>query len=345
MLLEKNELALKYEQFKSENPTLRIREIAKKLSTTEAQLVACNRGKNVTMLRPEFSEILGEIESLGKVMALTRNNEVVHERKGIYQNFSATPHAWLFVGKDIDLRIFPSVWKYAFAVREGSEDRARWSIQFFAKDGSAVHKIYMEKESDLTVFHQLVEKYKAENQDEELEISAPIPLESKELGDDEIDIEGFRNAWVNLQDTHDFFGMLKTFNVTRTQALRLAPNEFFAKKMANDTLRKALFAAADSGVSIMVFVGNSGMIQIHTGPVKKIVEHGHWINVLDPEFNLHVLENAIAETWIVRKPTTDGEVTSIELFNASGELICTLFGERKPGKPELDSWRALVADL
>jgi putative hemin transport protein len=115
--------------------------------------------------------------------------------------------------------------------------------------------------------------------------------------------------------------------------------------MPNDTLRRALFSASENGVSIMVFVGNAGMIQIHTGTVKKIVEHGPWINVLDPDFNLHVKEPAISETWVVRKPTVDGFVTSIELFNEKGELICTLFGERKPGKPELESWRELVAKL
>ncbi len=345
MLLEINELALRYEQFKAENPQVRIREVAKRLGTTEAQLVALGIDKNTTRLRPNFQEILAEIPKLGKVMALTRNNEVVHERKGVYANFSTTPHAWLFVGKDIDLRIFPSVWAFAFAVREGSDEQARWSFQFFANDGSAVHKIYLEKESDLTAFHELVEKFKAREQEATLEIGPKIPLESKALIDDEIDISGFQDAWINLQDTHDFFGMLRKFKVTRTQALRLAPSEYFAKKVPNDTLRRCLLASAESGVSIMVFVGNAGMIQIHTGEVKSIVEHGPWINVLDPEFNLHVLENAIAETWIVRKPTTDGEVTSIELFNSDGELICTLFGERKPGKPELESWRVIVSNL
>jgi putative hemin transport protein len=37
---------------------------------------------------------------LGKVMALTRNDECVHERKGTYLNGDfSSPHAQLFVGK------------------------------------------------------------------------------------------------------------------------------------------------------------------------------------------------------------------------------------------------------
>jgi putative hemin transport protein len=139
--------------------------------------------------------------------------------------------------------------------------------------------------------------------------------------------------------------MLKTFKVTRTQALRLAPSDFFAKKMSNGVLRQALNLAAADGTSIMVFVGNPGIIQIHTGPVKNIVDHGPWINVLDPAFNLHLKEGAVTESWVVRKPTVDGIVTSLELFNERKELICTLFGERKPGIPELEAWRAIVEQL
>ncbi|EGD00334.1 putative hemin ABC transporter protein [Burkholderia sp. TJI49] len=95
----------------------------------------------------------------------------------------------------------------------------------------------------------------------------------------------------------------------------------------------------------MVFVGNAGMIQIHTGPVANVREVGAWINVLDPGFNLHVREDMIAAAWVVKKPTSDGIVTSLELFDRQGDHVALLFGERKPGKAERDDWRALVATL
>jgi putative hemin transport protein len=72
---------------------------------------------------------------------------------------------------------------------------------------------------------------------------------------------------------------------------------------------------------------------------------GSWINVMDPRFNLHLRSDSVAQAWIVRKPTADGIVTSVELFNDNGEAIAMFFGERKPGKPELTAWRALVDEL
>lgn len=334
-----------YAQLKQENAQLRIREAAKQLNVSEVELLVLGCGNQVTRLRPEFIEILGEVESLGYVMALSRNDEVVHERKGIYENFSSNPHASLFVGKDIDLRIFTSAWDSAFGVAEGSEESPRYSIQFFGKDGLALHKIYVEPKSNVEAFHALVAKYKNEDQGQIQPVDKTPKQPETELADADIDVAGFQAAWTGLKDTHEFFGMLRKFKVTRTQALRLAPAGNFAVKTDNKALRRTLTMASEEQVSIMVFVGNPGIIQIHTGTVKNIVDHGPWINVLDPEFNLHLKEEGIAESWIVRKPTEDGIITSLELFNANKELICTLFGARKPGIPELESWSALMAKV
>ncbi|WP_296146461.1 ChuX/HutX family heme-like substrate-binding protein [uncultured Flavobacterium sp.] len=340
-----NNLKSQWEKLKAESPNLRIRNAAEKLGVSEAELVATQVGETVTRLRPEFSAILSEIEKLEKVMALTRNEECVHERKGIYLNpdFSS-PHAGLFVGEDIDLRIFLGHWAKVFAVAEKSEHGDRKSLQFFGKDGLAIHKIYLTKDSNDAAFDELVAKYKSEDQSID-ETTVEVPLNIDEKADADIDVAGFQAAWETLKDTHEFFGMLRKFGVTRTQALRLAPNENYAKKVDKDVIVKMLEGAAESKLPIMVFVGNRGNIQIHTGRVRKTMWHGDWFNIMDPDFNMHLDMSKIAQTWIVRKPTEDGEVTAIEVFNEMGEIIVQFFGKRKPGIPELKEWKDLVASL
>ncbi|KGO85664.1 heme ABC transporter [Flavobacterium rivuli WB 3.3-2 = DSM 21788] len=340
-----NTLKQQWETLKAESPNLRIRNAAEQLGVSEAELVATQVGETVTRLRPEFAAILTDVESLGKVMGLTRNNECVHERKGVYLNpdFSS-PHAGIFLGEDIDLRIFLGHWAKAYAVAEKSEHGDRKSLQFFGKDGLAIHKIYLTADSDAAAFDALVAKYKADDQGTE-ETVVEVPLNIDEKADADIDVAGFQAAWSTLKDTHEFFGMLRKFGVTRTQALRLAPNENFAKKVEKDVIVKMLEGAAESKLPVMVFVGNRGNIQIHTGRVRKTMWHGDWFNVMDPDFNLHLDMSKIAQTWIVRKPTEDGEVTAIEVFNELGEIIVQFFGKRKPGIPELQEWKELVASL
>ncbi|WP_126654231.1 hemin-degrading factor [Chryseobacterium aureum] len=335
-----NDLKEKWEALKAENPHIRIRNAAAQLEVSEAELLATSIGEGVTALKPDFKEILTAAEQLGKVMALTRNDECVHERKGTYLNGDfSSPHAQLFVGEDIDLRIFLNHWKFAFAVLEGDKK----SLQFFGKDGLALHKIYVTKDSNEAAFDAIVEKYRAEDQNQTLVFEAAAPKQP-EKADSDIDVEGFKKAWTELKDTHDFFMMTRKYGVSRTQALRLAP-EGFAKKIDNAKVVNILEDASEKNTPIMVFVGNRGMIQIHTGNVKKTLWHQQWFNVMDPDFNLHLDVTKIAEAWIVKKPTEDGEVTAIEVFNSEGDFIVQFFGKRKPGIPELQEWKDLVAAL
>jgi putative hemin transport protein len=147
-----------------------------------------------------------------------------------------------------------------------------------------------------------------------------------------------------MTDTHQFFPLLRKFGLARTQALQLAPNDY-AHRVGEGSARLLLREAARHAVPIMCFVGNPGMIQIHSGGVERVEVAGPWLNVLDPGFNLHLREDRIAAAWVVKKPTADGLVTSLELYDDAGETIALFFGVRKPGVPERAQWRALIAEL
>ncbi|HEY8378551.1 MAG TPA: ChuX/HutX family heme-like substrate-binding protein, partial [Nannocystis sp.] len=49
-----------------------------------------------------------------------------------------------------------------------------------------------------------------------------------------------------------------------------------------------------------------------------------------------------AQAWVVRKPTTDGVVTSLDLFDEAGDPIAAFYGAPRPGRPEIDAWRELL---
>lgn len=331
------DLKTRYEDAKAANPKARIRDLATQLETSEAQLAAL--GASNVLLNDDFKTLLLDAHTLGHVMALTRNDNAVHERKGVYNNISFEGPVGMALNEDIDLRLFMMHWKYGFAVQEGE----RSSLQFFDKSGQAVHKIYATEKTDMPAWEALVDKYKAAQRTTELSV-APYPACEPALPDAAIDVAAFRQDWLELKDTHEFFGLLRKYKLQRTQALRLAP-EGHAVEVAADMARKMLIAAAERQVPIMVFVGSRGCIQIHTGNVNQVMPTGPWFNVIDPEFNLHLRETAIAQTFIVKKPSVDGIVTSIELFDANGEMIVQFFGKRKPGNPELESRRDLITSI
>lgn len=326
-------------------PHTRIRNAAAALGVAEAQLLATRCGNGVTRLDGPFGSLLTEVEPLGQVMALTRNAGAVHEKTGVYHNVKLmeSHNMGLVLDEAIDLRLFLSNWHLGFAVTTESPAGPRHSLQFFDETGTAVHKIFLTRKSDAAAYDALVERYRHEDQ------STAQPVEPVEPGDPEtpdeaIDQAAFLEDWAALRDTHDFFPLLKEYAVGREQALRLAEGRF-TRRVAAESLQHTLTAAAEQEAPIMIFVGNRGCLQIHTGPVRKLKSTPPWFNVLDPGFQLHLNEEHIAAAWVVEKPTRDGTVTSLELLNADGDVLALLFGKRKPGIPERDDWRGIIRSL
>lgn len=332
----------------------RHRDIAAQLGVSEGELIAAHvsqcppaAGLQASRLRAEWPRIVAGLEMAGEVMALTRNASCVHEKTGIYRKTSANGPAGremgLVLGGEIDLRVFYGRWAHGFAVDEITDKGTQRSLQFFDAGGTAVHKVFVKPATDLEAWVRLVVSFLADDQTPGL-TPALIPVAAAEKPDTEIDVTAFQQAWASLRDTHEFFGVLKHHGLTRTQALRLAEPRF-VRQVDAASAQQVLSGAAIIGTPVMVFVGNPGMIQIHTGQVKKVAVTGPWLNVLDPGFNLHLREDHIASAWVVRKPTSDGLVTSLELFDSRGETIAMFFGERKPGCAELCAWRELVDAL
>jgi putative hemin transport protein len=291
--------------------------------------------------------VIAGLAQVGEVMALTRNASCVHEKVGPYANVSVNGPAGrevgLVLGGAIDLRVFYSQWAHGFAVEETSDRGTQHSLQFFDAQGTAVHKVFAREQTHMPAWQVLIEQFVATQQAAGL-TPQPAPAPIPEKPDAAIDVAAFRQAWADLRDTHEFFGLLKQHGLSRTQALRLAEPRF-ARQVDAASAQQILTDAAAEGTPIMVFVGNPGMIQIHAGPVRKVAVMGPWVNVLDHGFNLHLREDHIAAAWVVQKPTTDGVVTSLEFFDAQGDTIAMFFGERKPGHAELCAWRELVDRL
>ena len=325
-------LAQAYQALLSDQPKLRIRDAAKQLETSEAELLQTQEG--VTRLRPEIAELLTAMPSLGETMVLTRNEFCVHEKTGTWKPPQIGRHASLALG-DIDLRMFLGGWKHVLAQSRQAGARALHSIQFFDGQGGAIMKVYALDE-DLGAYQALVGQYRAP----ELEpISAEPKPASKTTVQTTVDVSALSADWAKLQDTHAFYGLLRKHKVQRLDAFQACPD--FAKKVQVD-MDAFLRAAAELELPIMVFVSNPGNIQIHTGPVANILTMGDWVNVMDSTFNLHLNTQGIAHIWRVRKPTVDGDVNSMELYAEDGSTIAMLFGARKEGRKELAVWRGLL---
>jgi len=326
----------------AENTGLRARDLATKLGVTEADLVAAQVGDTVTRITADPDRLMQAICTFGEVMALTRNDSVVHERTGTYDAWHPGQHAAMILGPEIDLRIFPRHWVHGFAVRNDSGKGPSRSLQVFDASGEAVHKVYPREGTDLDAWDRAVVDLSTGDMSDALELEGPIPVEGPQSRPDKAD--ELRAEWDRMTDTHQFLRMVSKLKMNRLGAYRIA-GEPYAVALKPEALNEALLAIMAEALQIMLFVGNRGCIQIHTGKIESLKEMGPWQNVLDPRFNLHLRLDHVAEVWLVSKPTKRGPALSIEAFTAEGGLILQMFGYRKEGQEDTQGFERMAAGL
>lgn len=322
------------------NPKARARDFAAAHALTEADLVAAHVGHGTTAITADPDRLLPWAGRLGEVMALTRTEHCVHERIGTYEDYRTGTFAAMVLGPEIDLRIFGKHWVHAFAVEETGEDGPKRSLQVFDAAGDAVHKIHLKPQSNHALWPDLLANMRLPEQARSLTLSPRRLVEPAKT--DPLGTPALRAAWDKMTDTHQFIGLTKDHGINRLGAYRMAGAPY-VERLEPEAVTLTLTRAAEAAIPVMIFVGNSGCIQIHGGRVEKITPMGPWINVMDPRFNLHLRADRLAEVYRVWKPTRTGDVYSVEGFAADGELILQIFGYRRD--TPADPWNALTHAL
>ncbi|MCT4553239.1 MAG: hemin-degrading factor [Pelagimonas sp.] len=325
-----------------DTPKLRERDLAEKLGISEAQLLAAQVGKTVVRINPVPDVLVPRIPALGEVMALTRNESCVSEKVGTYSEYRGGAHAGMVFNEQIDLRMFPKHWCHAFAVTKETAQGVRRSLQVFDAAGDAVHKVHLRDGSDVDAFRAIRADLALEDQSDWIEVAARTPPEAPKSRPDKVD--QLRSDWAGMTDTHQFLRLCSKLKMNRLGAYRIvgAP---FVRLLDPSAVDVMLHGVRDAGIDFMLFVGNQGCIQIHSGPAVTLRAMGSWQNILDPGFDMHLRLDHIHEVYAVEKPTQRGPALSVEAFDAQGGLILQAFPMAREGRDTRPQWKQIVDGL
>ncbi len=306
-----------------QNPKMRARDLAEQIGVGEAALLAAQGARRITA-SPDA--IMPALTNCGPVMALTRNASAVHEKVGVYDNYHSGEHASMILNDDIDLRMFPKHWVHGFAVTTETDNDPRHSVQVFDAAGDAIHKVFTRDGTDMAAFETMMTTLATGDTSDMISLNDRAPVDAAKGDVDDADV--LRDEWAKMTDTHQFMRLTSKLKMNRLGAYRIAGAPF-VRPLAPWAVNDALVALGTQDTEVMLFVGNRGCIQIHSGPINKVKPVGPWQNVMDPDFNLHLRADHVAEVWAVEKPTKRGPALSIEGFDKDGALILQMFGRRK----------------
>ncbi|MGQ7248529.1 ChuX/HutX family heme-like substrate-binding protein [Halomonas sp. V046] len=313
--------------------------LAERLDISEGALQAARIGEDVMTIDLAPRELAARFKSLGPVKALTRSRHAVLEQRGEYPPLSGGAHAGLLLAPGgLDLRLLFGQWYWACLIRDALPSGERLSLQIFDRHGRALHKVFCEQPTSPEAWEQL---WQAASTDEPCFVGqaspagAPTPTTPPPgLGDD----------WAAMTDVHQFFGLLRRYQLSRRDANMLMQGRF-TRPLPSGSVEQLLRGAATQGQPLMLFVASPGCVQIRTGCVPQPERRRGWLNLFADDATLHLEDAAIDRVWAVLKPNADGGVTSLEAFDTSGDLVLQIYGERREGAPEAPAWRALLASL
>src|SRR5690606_15325457 len=229
---------------------MRAREAAEAIGLSEgaavaAHLGACEGTLCARLLNNHWLQQLQSLEACGPLLALTRNDSVVHEKTGVYQKLSASGHVGLALGEDIDLRLFFDRWHAGFVVSEAAANggEPRTSLQYFDRHGTAVHKVYPRDLTDAAAWQQVLVSHLAPQRAVAFE---PKPQTHPAGRASTIDVQAFARAWGAMTDTHQFFPLLRQFGLERRQSFQLVQGQF-THRVETVSVRDMLMEAAFEG--------------------------------------------------------------------------------------------------
>ncbi|MDI2090318.1 hemin-degrading factor [Commensalibacter oyaizuii] len=329
-----------YLALKSENPRRYARDLATMMAISEAELAHIRIGYDAKPMKKDFVALLQALHTVGETKSIVRNEYAVHEQVGRYDNVKLSNHTGLILNpRALDQRIFMRQWASAFLLKEDTHHGERQSIQIFDTHGDSVLKIYAIEKTNITAWNEIIAQFTLES----ISNFSVTPV-GKTLLNTAFDAEKVEEEWRAMTDVHQFFKLLNNHNITRQQAFASVSNKL-ASKVENTALSRLLDMIQKDQNEIMIFIGNRGCVQIFTGVVEQFIPKGGWLNIFNADFTMHLMENKITETWITRKPTKEGYVTSLELFAEDGTQIAQLYGQRTEGNLEQQRWRNQIESL
>lgn len=278
-------LKKEYLQFKEnpENSKLRIRDISNKLNVSEAELLSLSVNDSVSFLSiNNFIHFFTYLFSnIDKVMFLIRSDFVVHEKIINPLHYKIINNSIIHKqNNSLLIKFNTEIFKYSFFEIKKHNNRKLKSFQFFDPNGISVLKIYLKGKKD-------------------------------------VEFENLANQHIFKYDYQIQKDLISDKNIKYENN---KSNENPSYPDSKITLRGLLNGIAKKSFPVNISAFGLECVQHHSDIIKNIIDYGPWLNVMDKNFNIHVLENKISHS----NHGLRDEIYFVDFYDINNNLVLSI---------------------
>lgn len=294
----------------------------------------------IIRLRPQWSDLLAGMPSLGTVLSATGNRTSTLSYENEYGACRLLGPYAILLGNGVDLRIHLREWTSGYAISSPGNDPAspRRKLEFFGRDGVAIHRVLLGPHSALDSFWRMVWEYGCSESPDLWPVRHPVARPELVPA---TDCGSLLQSWARMQDAGEFPELLRRFGCGRAEAIALAEGRF-THRVGAQALRDILRALCNCPIHIALHAGNAGCMQVYRGPLSGVLEREGVVHISGERSTLQILESRIAAAWVVQKPHRGNWIYSLELFDHDGAEALSLFGSNSQRGTADPAWVGLL---
>lgn len=310
-------------------PRMTSLEIARRLSICEGQLQAARLGRDVVTLPLPPAALTDRFPDLGRVEVLTRSGQATLRQQARSPLHITPLPDTLSASGGIDLCLRFGHWHWACLIRDTRSERI--GLQVFDRHGRALlelRSLDTWPNRGWRALERLGTCHPPVFTGQALPGRRPLP-----------EAPGLAEDWTDLVAPDHLGPVLRRHGLNRHEAYALLEGRF-TRALPPEAVSEALTLATRRALPMTLSVASPGCRQRRTGTLPASLARGGGEAVA-----LHLDATAIAEAWMADKPSHDGDMTSLEAFDAHGEQILQLdTAPGADGRPK-DAWRDLLSSL
>lgn len=315
-----------YARERAAQPQARRGDIALALGVTEGELIAAHAGLfhpalstlRARHLLPQWRRIAAALPALGVVRSITGNRWCRLENTSAAREL--TRRCELAAGDAPACTCLADAaaagaWAHGFAIEErGADGRVERSLQFFDVFGQPVAEVVLVEGSRVEAYLDIVETFSSW----QLAPGLVIPAKKPAAAPRRMPVAAFDGAGLDGGT---------------------------ATRLPNASAHQALAGAARSGLPLTLRVESRGARLSRSGALDDVQMDGPWLHARGAGHGLRLRADAIAQTWLLRRPTPTGMRHALVLLDAAGEPIASISAQADAAGSERGEWRHLMSQL